>query len=207
MPRIVFTLEDYSEIQADLDADVITIGRNDDNTYVLKSGSVSGHHATITKKGNDYYIQDLGSTNGTKLNDVEIEEAKLEEGDFLSVGDIRGLVQLDDAIRPIPADAYVAPVLSSVASLDALSKPRQPHVVPNFSAHRPIPPKRIVDSEPFRPSSIFKVGLALIVAFIIGLHLRHFAENSQVLTVDYIKKLVAGDYGQMKGVTTKPKAE
>lgn len=103
MARIVFTLEDGTEIEAELDSDVITIGRHADSIVVLPSGSVSSHHATVKRRGDSFYVQDLGTTNGTKLNGVEVEEAKLEDGDQLAFGDVPAVVHLTDPARSIPS--------------------------------------------------------------------------------------------------------
>lgn len=92
MARIVFKLEDGTEIETELDSDVITIGRHSGSTVVLPSASVSSHHATLKRRGESWFVQDLGTTNGTKLNGVEVEEAKLEEGDRLTFGDIPSVV-------------------------------------------------------------------------------------------------------------------
>lgn len=96
MARIIFTLEDGTEIETELDSD-ITIGRHPESSVVLPSPSVSSRHASIKRRGDAYFVQDLGATNGTKLNGVEVEEAKLEEGDRLSFGDIPAVFQFKEA--------------------------------------------------------------------------------------------------------------
>ncbi|WP_050025699.1 FHA domain-containing protein [Verrucomicrobium sp. BvORR034] len=108
MARIVFTLEDGTEIEIELDAEVITIGRHADSIVVLPSSSVSSHHATIRQRGDSYYVQDLGTTNGTRLNGVEVEEARLEDGDQLTFGDIPAVVHL--SVAPITRGVPTAPV-------------------------------------------------------------------------------------------------
>lgn len=97
MARLVFTLEDGTEIESELDKDVISIGRHPECSIVLPSPSVSAHHASIKRRGDSFYVQDLATTNGTKLNGVEVEEAKLEEGDRLSFGDVPAIVYLGHA--------------------------------------------------------------------------------------------------------------
>lgn len=68
-------------------ADVITMGRKSDNTVVLDDQYVSSHHIKIFKRNNDYVIEDLGSTNGTKVNDRKIENrVTLRPGDVIKVG-------------------------------------------------------------------------------------------------------------------------
>ena len=213
MPRIVFTLEDNSEIEAELDVDIITIGRNSENGFVIPSASVSSYHARITRQGEDFFVQDLGSTNGTKLNGVEIEEAKLDDGDYLAFGDIRGVVHLHDAIQPLAADVYVAapviaastastPMLSSVAKLDALTRPQKP-MAPRVQS-RPLVKQNYKESSSGCGGFFFTL-LLLAGAFIVGLHIRHAADNpGKVLIIDIGKKFREGAYGQINGIT-KPK--
>jgi len=51
-----------------LENTTVTIGRLPDNSLVLQDVRVSGHHATIMLSGQDYVINDVGSTNGTYVN-------------------------------------------------------------------------------------------------------------------------------------------
>lgn len=66
----------------------LTIGRSEDNQLVLKDPYVSGHHAVIFLKNNDYVIEDLKSTNGTLLNDVKLEkQSYLNIDDEIAIGE------------------------------------------------------------------------------------------------------------------------
>jgi pSer/pThr/pTyr-binding forkhead associated (FHA) protein len=51
-----------------LDGRPIMIGRADDSTLVLDDDYASTRHARISQSGNDWYVEDLGSTNGTYLD-------------------------------------------------------------------------------------------------------------------------------------------
>jgi LysM repeat protein len=51
-----------------LGKDVITIGRSPDNDIVIDETEVSRHHARLTRRGNDWILEDLGSRNGTTVN-------------------------------------------------------------------------------------------------------------------------------------------
>lgn len=68
-------------------ADIITMGRKSDNTVVLDDKYVSSHHVKIYKRNNEYVIEDLDSTNGTKINETRIENrVTLITGDVIKVG-------------------------------------------------------------------------------------------------------------------------
>jgi diguanylate cyclase (GGDEF)-like protein len=68
--------------------EVVTIGREPENTISLNSDSVSRKHVQITYCKGDYLIEDLKSTNGTYLNDLQITKAKLNNGDLVKIGEI-----------------------------------------------------------------------------------------------------------------------
>lgn len=191
MARIVFTLEDGVEIETELDTDVITVGRHPDSIVVLPSASVSSHHATIKRRGEDFYVQDLGTTNGTKLNGVEVEEAKLEHGDTVTFGDIPGAVHLTDAPFPTKAGTVEKSVLPTPDFVVPTDAP-----VPSTARRKPAAkkakPKRAATPAQYRESSgcagflMFLVFVA--VAFIVGLHVRHGVETGRFLLTDVIEK-------------------
>ncbi|MBN2503597.1 MAG: FHA domain-containing protein, partial [Anaerolineales bacterium] len=65
---------------------VTTIGRGPSNDFVVEFNAVSSTHAQITKVGDNYHLEDLGSSNGTFVNDEQISGRYL-----LSSGDVIGL--------------------------------------------------------------------------------------------------------------------
>ena len=95
MPRIIFTLEDGTQIETELESELLTIGRHIDSHVVLPSASVSSHHATIKRRGGEYFVQDLGTINGTKLNGVQVEEARLSDGDQITFGNVPAVFRLE----------------------------------------------------------------------------------------------------------------
>jgi hypothetical protein len=69
-----------------LDGDRMTIGRRPDSDVFLDDVTVSRDHALLVKRSGDYYLDDLGSLNGTYVNRHRIESHRLEDGDELQVG-------------------------------------------------------------------------------------------------------------------------
>lgn len=69
--------------------DGLTIGRKSDNKIELKTGLVSGHHCQFVQKNGQWLVEDLGSTNGTVVNDQLVTSAVLQLGDILKFGPYR----------------------------------------------------------------------------------------------------------------------
>ncbi len=72
----------------DLSLGVTTLGRDPLATIVLDADSVSRSHARIEVVVGETNVVDLQSTNGTFVNDVQIEKQALKSGDLLKVGDV-----------------------------------------------------------------------------------------------------------------------
>ena len=66
----------YKGQSFDLKGESLTIGRSGDNSIQIKDLSVSRNHIKILKKDNKFYVQDLGSTNGTYIHGQRIESGK-----------------------------------------------------------------------------------------------------------------------------------
>lgn len=71
----------------DLYEDEVTLGRDPDSTIVLESDSVSRRHARIERVGDERFVTDLNSTNGTYINDAPVQRARLSSGSFVKIGD------------------------------------------------------------------------------------------------------------------------
>lgn len=64
----------------------VTIGRGKNNDIDLNDETVSRNHATILETKAGYLLTDLGSFNGTQLNDVSIQSAILNHEDLIKIG-------------------------------------------------------------------------------------------------------------------------
>jgi pSer/pThr/pTyr-binding forkhead associated (FHA) protein len=64
-----------------------TMGRESDNRVVIADDSVSGKHAVLQRDGKAWVLRDLGSTNGTRVNDRDLSGTiKLKSGDVIELG-------------------------------------------------------------------------------------------------------------------------
>jgi pSer/pThr/pTyr-binding forkhead associated (FHA) protein len=63
-----------------------TIGRLPDNNLQIDNLAVSGHHAKISWEQGQYIVEDLGSLNGTYVNNERVGKATLKHGDRVKIG-------------------------------------------------------------------------------------------------------------------------
>ncbi len=76
------------EVQLSPSPAPITFGRAPDNTIVIADPTVSSRHARLYLQGSQWYIQDLGSTNGTFVNNVRVTQHPVRMGDQIRLGAI-----------------------------------------------------------------------------------------------------------------------
>ena len=72
----------------ELGNDPVSIGRLPDNALVLADDLTSRHHCVIEPWEGGFRIRDLGSANGTKLNDKRISSDLLDNGDVVQIGKV-----------------------------------------------------------------------------------------------------------------------
>jgi pSer/pThr/pTyr-binding forkhead associated (FHA) protein len=65
----------------------VTVGRHRKNDIVLSDHTVSRHHGRFLRDGSDLIVTDEGSKNGTIVNGIKVESARLENGDVIRIGD------------------------------------------------------------------------------------------------------------------------
>ena len=77
----------------DLDA-ITTLGRDVNNAIVVEDPFASADHAVLTYRGRSWYVEDLGSTNGSRVNGVQVGELVLGAGDRIELGDTVIMVEV-----------------------------------------------------------------------------------------------------------------
>ena len=101
MAKIFLKFNEQVLKEIPLDEPQLTIGRKPDNDLVIDNPAVSGHHARVVKEEGGFFIEDLGSTNGTFLNDAKVQKQKLKNTDRVSVGK-HSLIFQDEVAPPPP---------------------------------------------------------------------------------------------------------
>ncbi len=67
----------------------VIVGRNPGADIVIGASYVSGRHARFTLMGQNLFVEDLGSTNGTTVNKQRIDgPCGLHDKDVVTVGDV-----------------------------------------------------------------------------------------------------------------------
>jgi len=91
----------------------ITIGRKDNNDVVIDNLGVSGVHARIDSLGKLYTLTDIGSTNGTFVNEELVTERLLQDKDVIFIGKHELVFETtemskSDSVENIPGTAEAA---------------------------------------------------------------------------------------------------
>ena len=85
--------------------DVVTIGRDPDADVFLDNPGISRNHAKIDKTPSGFVVEDLGSANGTYLNDEPIQRSAIDNDDVLRIGKFSLWLGLEDEFEVAPTDA------------------------------------------------------------------------------------------------------
>jgi pSer/pThr/pTyr-binding forkhead associated (FHA) protein len=103
MARLVLLSEGMTGTAHELKVEKTTVGRVDDNTFVIPDGSVSSHHCEILLRGVNVVVRDLNSTNGTFINGAQVTgEAPVRGGQILRLGQVEMRLEDDASKTPSP---------------------------------------------------------------------------------------------------------
>src|SRR5579872_6504195 len=96
MPKLVLKFNAAVIKEYSIRKPIITVGRKPDNDIVVDNPAVSSHHCKITLVGEEFFVEDLDSTNGTYLNDKRIVKAGLKNEDVVGLATKHMLVFVDE---------------------------------------------------------------------------------------------------------------
>lgn len=110
MGQIVITLNKQILKRINLDKHTYTIGRHADCEIVLPDRTVSSQHARIVHTNDDCFLEDLGSTNGTLINNQAVERYLLHDNETILIGKYQltyrsdaGLLTQNNVLKPHPS--------------------------------------------------------------------------------------------------------
>ncbi len=94
----------------------LLVGRRESCDIVLRFSNVSAHHCQMTVNGGYWYVRDLQSRNGVKVNGMRVTDKRLEPGDILSIAKHKYEVRYSPmdlgAVGPPPADVPEADIFN-----------------------------------------------------------------------------------------------
>ena len=112
-------------VQFALTSDEVLIGRSPDADIVLTGRAVSRNHAKIVRRAGAYVLVDLNSSNGTYVQECQIREHPLRDGDRIRFGtdgvELLFLAQAPDpgmTVQNIPVPEEIAPAIPDDSSPD-----------------------------------------------------------------------------------------
>jgi hypothetical protein len=110
--------------------DSVLIGRVAECDVVLYDAGISRRHARIFSEAGAYFVEDVGSSNGTLVNGQPVKQKHaLIEGDQVTLGPVvfvyRRVPEMDPEEATAPMPAATGSGSTRIVALDAVSKPRQ----------------------------------------------------------------------------------
>ncbi len=111
----------------------LLIGRRESCDIVLRFANVSAHHCQLYINGGYWYIRDMKSRNGVKVNGIRVQEKRIDPGDSLAVAKHKYELNYSPAdlgaVGPPPADDLPAEIMNeSLLSRAGLQTPK--HALP-----------------------------------------------------------------------------
>src|SRR6187402_2670553 len=86
MPKMIVSIDGVVIKEVQLTKDRTTLGRRPYNDIVIDNLAVSGEHAVLQMTGNEVYMEDLNSTNGTYVNGKAVKKQLLQNSDTVEIG-------------------------------------------------------------------------------------------------------------------------
>jgi pSer/pThr/pTyr-binding forkhead associated (FHA) protein len=134
MAKIIVKFENDVLDHIELKQGDMKIGRKPGCDIHLDNLAVSGEHANIFTIGEDSFVQDMNSTNGTFINNKKITKHHLRNGDTVTIGKY-SLVYLSDAATK-PKEDFAKTVIINPGMMAAAAPPSAPAPAPAAEAPR-----------------------------------------------------------------------
>ena len=126
MASLLITSEGFRDQVIELKLGITRVGRSPKNDFRIDHDTVSATHCELVLAADELVVRDCGSTNGTFLGDERIEEARLQAGQSLRLGDIELLVETTEVVVAIPKFDRPMPAPPVVLTDGSLLCPRHP---------------------------------------------------------------------------------
>ncbi len=115
MAKLILMVDGVGSQHFDIKGDMLRIGRAADNDVHIDDLAVSNEHAVIEKNQDEHFpdhvtykVRDLGSTNNTFVNDIQVSTKSLNNNDMLKVG-WSVFKFVDESYPSMDTTAYILP--------------------------------------------------------------------------------------------------
>jgi FHA domain len=162
MPKMIVSIDGVVIKEVQLTKDRTTLGRRPYNDIVIDNLAVSGEHAVMQMTGNEVYLEDLNSTNGTYVNGKAAKKQLLAHNDTVEIGKYK-IKYINEAasanfektmiVKPGAAGFAQAPAFEAAAE-GALTGTAAIKVLSGAAAGREVPLVKVV-------TTIGKPGVAV----------------------------------------------
>ena len=137
-PKFTVLFEKLRGTTFELNKETMSIGRRDGMDICIKDSSMSGHHADVICSERDgktvYILRDNDSTNGTKINGVQVTEQELKNSDVILFGSVEVLFDSGSA----DAEGGTGVFAPTSVTLDLSSLDAHTNSVPKFDSLNPL---------------------------------------------------------------------
>lgn len=163
MPKMIVSIDGVVIKEVQLTKDRTTLGRRPYNDIVIDNLAVSGEHAVMQMSGNEVYLEDLNSTNGTYINGKAAKKQLLAHNDTVEIGKykIKFINEAASAgfeqtmvIKPGAAALTAPPAAAAAQNIAEAAKVAAIKVLSGAAAGREVPLVKVV-------TTIGKPGVAV----------------------------------------------
>lgn len=98
IPKLIVLSEKMRGKSFELIKDIHTAGRSDERDICIKDPTISSHHCDFIKTDSTYILRDNKSTNGTRVNNVQVtdQDYELKNSDIIQLGAVEILFDCED---------------------------------------------------------------------------------------------------------------
>jgi pSer/pThr/pTyr-binding forkhead associated (FHA) protein len=134
MPKMIVSIDGVVIKEVQLTKDRTTLGRRPYNDIVIDNLAVSGEHAVLQMTGNDVFLEDLNSTNGTYVNGKAVKKQLLQNSDTVEIGKYK-IKYINEAANP----GFEQTMVMKAGSAGIMMPPRAPS-----APQAPTPPAAVL---------------------------------------------------------------
>jgi len=103
MAKVKFINGPYEGEELTIPEDGITVGRSKGCSVVIDDNKISREHAAVRMENGNWWVYDLQSSNGTRVNDNDVSAYELSEGDVIEVGGLKFVFEQEGEANVFPS--------------------------------------------------------------------------------------------------------